>query len=81
MAKQLCWKTYQVFNNIVPLDAGIINSLTLNPYAADGFFVQYKMMQKPENETLANGYSYENTQQELPNEYPHDFLFVFFEGK
>ena len=46
----------------------------LNPYAAGGWFGQYKMMQKIRKmtQTLANGYSYESAQRELSNEYQHD---------
>ena len=44
------------------------NGRMLSPYAAGG---QYKMMHKTwkMTETLANGYSYESTRQELSNEY------------
>ena len=48
-----------------------------NPHAAGGQFGQfgqYKILQKPlkMTETLAHGYSYESTQQELSNEHQHD---------
>ena len=47
--------------------------MALNPYAAGGYFGQYKMMQKfwEMTETLANGYSSESTQQEQSNEYQY----------
>ena len=32
------------------------------------------------NEALANGYSYESTQQELFNEYQHDRVLMFFKN-
>ena len=31
-------------------------------------------------ETLANGYSYESTQRELSNEYPHDRVWMVFKN-
>ena len=51
-----------------------VKSLVFNPYAAGGWFGQYKMTQKiwKMTKTLANGYSYESAQQELSNEYQHD---------
>ena len=47
---------------------------TSNPYAAGGYFRQNEMMQTWWKiiETLANGYSFDSTQQELSNEYQHD---------
>ena len=47
---------------------------SVNPYAADGYFGQYKMMLKTwkMTETLAYGYSYESAQWELSNKYQHD---------
>ena len=44
--------------------------MPLNPSAGGGKFGQYKIMHKYEKmtETLAHGYSYENTQRELSNE-------------
>ena len=50
--------------------------LTLNPFAAGGWYGQHKMMQKTWKitETLVNGYSYESTQCELSNEYKHDMV-------
>ena len=44
----------------------------INPYAAGGYFGQYKMMQKKTCkiiETWASGYSSESTQWKLSNEY------------
>ena len=51
-----------------------ITGLEINPYAAGGKFWQYKMTPKSckITETLACGYSYESTQQELSYEYQHD---------
>ena len=48
----------------------------LNPYAAGGYFGQYKIMLKSWKitETLTNGYSSESTQQEPLNEYQHDWV-------
>ena len=47
---------------------------TYSPYAAGGYFGQYKVMQKTlkMTETLANGYSFESTQRKLSNKYQHD---------
>ena len=46
----------------------------VNPYAAGGYFGQYKMMRKTwkMTETLENGYSFESTRREISNEYQHD---------
>ena len=47
----------------------------LNPYAASGWFGQYKMIQKPLKNDWNPGtwvYSFESTQRELPDEYQHD---------
>ena len=46
----------------------------VNPYAAGGYFSQYKMMQKiwKMTETLAHGYSSESTRGALSYEYQHD---------
>ena len=53
---------------------GTLKHEWVNPQAADGYFSQYKMMQKTlkMTETLANGYSFESTQWELSNEYQHN---------
>ena len=53
---------------------------TLNPYAAGGYFGQYKMMHNSlkVTETLTHGYSSESTQQELSNEYLHDRVSMVF---
>ena len=53
----------------------------LNPDDAGGKFCQYKMMPKSckITETLAFGYSYESTQQELSNEYQHDRVLDVFQ--
>ena len=55
-------------------------NLTLNPYAAGGYFGRYKMMQKSckMTETLENGYSSESTHQEFSNEYQHDRVSMIF---
>ena len=55
--------------------------IQINPYAADGYFGQYNMIQKNWKmiETLANGYSSESTQQELSNEYQHDRVSMVFQ--
>ena len=47
---------------------------SFNPYAAGGLFGQYQMMQKSwkMTETLAHGYSYVSTQQELSYEYQYN---------
>ena len=44
-----------------------------NPYAAGGWFGNYKIMQKSRKitETLAHGYSSESTWRELSNGYQH----------
>ena len=54
----------------------------LNPYAAGGYFGQYKMMQKSEKitKTLANGYSSESAQRELSNEYQHGKVWRVFKN-
>ena len=56
------------------LGQSISFTTALNPYAAGGLFDQYRIMHKTweMTETLANGYSYESTHQELSNEYQHD---------
>ena len=45
-----------------------------------GYIGQYKMMKKSwkMTKTLANGYSPESTQRELPNEYQHDRVKMVF---
>ena len=53
--------------------------LHLNPYAGGGLFGQYMYIKWCKknwkmNETLAHGYSYERTKQELSNEYQHDMV-------
>ena len=55
---------------------------SVNPYAAGGWFGQYKMMHKSwkVTETLANGYSYASTQWELSNEYQHDRVWMVFKN-
>ena len=54
----------------------------INSYAADGYFGQYKMMQKSWKmiETLANGYSSERTQRGLSNQYQHDRVKMVFKN-
>ena len=46
----------------------------INPYAAGGYFVQYKILQNTlkMTETLAYWYSSESTQRDLFNEYQYD---------
>ena len=65
-----------VFNVILlrMMEESGMNSKSINPYAAGGWFGQYKIMQNiwKMTETLANGYSYESAQRELSNEYQHD---------
>ena len=51
----------------------------VNPYAADCYFGQYKMMQKS-IETWANGYPSASAQWELSNEYHHDKVKVVFKN-
>ena len=50
-----------------------MGAVPFNPYADDGQFDQYKMMQKnwKMTETLAHGYSSESAQRKLSNEYQH----------
>ena len=57
-------------NQIASLQA--VSIQCLNPYAAGGYFSQYKMMQRKTSEMtepLAHVYSSDSTQQELSNEY------------
>ena len=58
----------------VGVDQAVFKRYIVNPYAAGGYFGQYKMMQKTwiMSETLANRYSSESTQQGLSNEYKYD---------
>ena len=55
---------------------------TINPYAAGGYFGQYKMTQKywKMTETLAYGHSSEGTLSELSNGYQHDRVRMFFKS-
>ena len=61
----MIWYDYEVKN---------IRNEHINPYAAGGYFGQYKIM--PNSwmifETWANVYSSERAQRELSNEYQHD---------
>ena len=56
------------------LDESSLSIGRVNPYAAGGYFGQYKMMQKIWKmiETLGNGYSSDSTQWELSNEYQYN---------
>ena len=46
-----------------------LSNISINRYAAGGYFGQYKMMRKTwkMTETLANGYSYVSSQWKLSN--------------
>ena len=54
----------------------------MDPYAADDKCSKYKIMQKAwkMTETLANGYSSESTQWELPYEYQPDRVWMVFKN-
>ena len=58
----------------------IVTQQSFNPYAAGGYFGQYKIMLKnlKMTETLANGYSSESAQQDLSNAYQHDGVMKIF---
>ena len=73
-------RIYQLNSDLSSID--YLSSSLLNPYAAGGQFVQYKMVQKPWNmtETLTYGYSSESTQRELSNEYQQDSVSMFFKN-
>ena len=60
----------------------LYQTLLLTPYAAGGYFGQYKIMHKSPKitETLAYGYSFKSTQQELSNEYQYDRVQMFFKN-
>ena len=58
-----------IMTKIFPMQPG-----HLSPYAAGGWFHQYRMMLKTlkTTGTLAHGYSSESTKRKLSNEYQHD---------
>ena len=60
--------------SIVRVNCGEINLIYLTLILLKVKFRQYKLMKKnwKMTETLTHGYSYENTRQELSNEYQHD---------
>ena len=74
------WKT--ICNQRNRLKELWCNPFMFSPYAAGGWFGQYKMMQKrwKRTETLAFGFSFESTQLELSNEYQHDRAEMVYKG-
>ena len=62
-------QVFAIVHIVIGLSLHIHSFIHLSPYAAAGYFGQYKMVQKSWKmiETLAHGYSSESTHQELPN--------------
>ena len=73
------WNLYSEFVRVISKPGIQHMANALNPYAAGGYFCQYKMMQNSwkMTETLAYGYSSESTPWELSNEYQHGRVKIF----